>query len=121
MLDHLSAATNGLYPGKFSPLNFAVLGYRVSVTIKKHPKGHGGHHKPHLQYHEDDLYDVTIVITHKKKTWKQTRTISKMSLKTLEKVIVVYKKMETIKNSISFNVNLISNKIKETIFRVKKL
>lgn len=103
MSDHLSIATEGLAPSVFSHKLFASLGFGFDVEVIITPKpldtGGGSGSIPDLRE-----YLITVKVTRKGKVWVKSIEANQFELKTLEKVLITFKKINTIVENISIQI-----------------
>jgi hypothetical protein len=92
VFDPRSFATDGLYPGLFSTLSFAVIGaFDVEVTIVPvTPTGGGGGYSAPIK----PKYKIRIKVTRKNRVWNFESEINDRTARVIAKVLKIDKKKE---------------------------
>jgi hypothetical protein len=109
MIPHIQIATEGMFPG--TNHNFiARLGWfdvEIIVTPQPQQQSGGG-----TGWVESGPYTVTVRVRYKDKMWEQSKLVGALQLKSLEKVVAVFKEIRTTAANVTASVN---NVIKTTI------
>ena len=113
---HYNIATEGVRAGHkiLAKLGF---GFSIEIIVKPIDTG-GGWGKGDIP--DLNEYLITVRITHKKKRWEQSFKANAFELKSLEKIMVVYKGINKIIDNISFVITNPMININRIIVKVKR-
>jgi hypothetical protein len=105
-------ATEGINPD-WSPWLVALrgFGFDVEIEIKPVPKPEGGGSwggKDRTVWDGAQPYEIIVRIKYKGKTWEQKKFISQLAARSLEKVLVSYRRMHVSVVSVIASINRIT-------------
>lgn len=99
----VSIATEGLSPSVFSHSLLAKLGFGYNVEITIVPVADSGG-PAGVAYPDLRQYLITVKIRKKDKQWSYSMEANMFEMKTLERVILTFKKVETVIHNIKLSI-----------------
>lgn len=113
--NHKAAAVDGV---GFGHRVLAVLGLRwFEVEIIVRPGGGGGGSGPKTIWDNAEDYTIIVRVKYKGKVWEEKRTISALTLKSIEKVLASFKFMKVKAIEITASINTIVQRTIDVIWR----
>lgn len=100
MIDTFQIAVDGVTP-KFSPWRLALQGFWFDVEIVVPPippttdNFGGGRWKDSTPWETAQPYIITVRVRYKDKTWEQKQSVSLLVARSLEKVLVSFRRMSS--------------------------
>lgn len=99
MIDTFQIATEGINPN-WNPWNISLkgFGFDVEIIIPEIPpstRESSGGWWNNTRWEADSGYDITIRIKYKNKEWVQSKRVSSLSVRSLEKVVSSFRRMKT--------------------------
>lgn len=116
-IDAFQLATNGVGPG-WSTFNMASSGFGFDVEIIIRPVQGGGGSAPTV-WIDDVPHEVLIRIRYKGKTWEQKKVISRLTLKSIEKVVAGFRRLSVITDDVVARFNRLSSMVINVVWRKK--
>lgn len=112
---HYNLATEGIRAGHKI---FAKLGFGFKIEIIIQPKDGGGVWGGQGPLPDPNEYLVTVKITRKDKVWQQSFEANRFEMKSLERIVLTFKSINTIIEDITFSIKKRSINIKNIIVEV---
>lgn len=118
IIDAFQIATDGVGPG-FTPLSFALNGFGYDISIEVIPPhyGTGGGGGRSLPY-ADPYYTIKVRVSYKGQTWEDAKQVNGLIGKSLEKIVISFKKSKTTAITLVASINKVwkNNTIVKTWF-----
>jgi len=113
---HYNIATHGVRAGHKI---LAKLGFGFHVEVIITPKDTGGGYGPSWIPDQQE-YLITVKITKNGKIWQKSMEANRFQMKSLERIILTFKSVNTIIENISFNIKMKSINIKNILVEAWK-
>ncbi len=99
----------------------AKLGFGFSVEVNITPKDGGGSWGTDPTFiHDLNEYLITVKITRNEKVWKYSLEANRFEMKSLERIMVSFKKINTIVESVTFAIKQKTINMKNILIEVFK-